>query len=301
MTLLFILGVVLLGVAASLAVKAATLSNLRVAAQLREIQKYGFGPDMAPETPVPTTLHARLPERVGRAAIQSLPSIKPIERRELMSAGIYGLTAESLHGYRVLGALGLPLLILGLGILGGSLSSVVVLLAVAMGIAAWFLPAAHVRKRAQRRLDQIDRDLPDLIDVLTVTVEAGLGFAGSLQLVADRFDGPLGDELRLTLHEQMMGLSTQAALNKMQERCDTPSVRSFVRAVMQGESLGISIGSLLRNVASETRKRRCALAREQAQRAPLKLMFPLIFMIFPAMLLVLMFPAAYNIIHVLGG
>ncbi len=300
MTLLFILGLALFGVAASLAVRAATSSNLRVGAQLREIQKYGFGPDVAPETPVPSMLHARLAEWVGRAVIERLRSIKPIERRELMSAGIYGLTRESLHGYRILGALGLPALILGLGILGGSLSSMMVLLGGAIGIAAWFLPAAHVRKRAQRRLNQIDRDLPDLIDVLTVTVEAGLGFAGSLQLVADRFDGPLGDELRLTLQEQAMGLSTQAALNKMRERCDTPSVRSFVRAVLQGESLGVSIGILLRNVASEARKRRRALAREQAQRAPLKLVFPLVFFLFPAMLLVLMFPAAYNIIHVLG-
>jgi tight adherence protein C len=301
MTLLFILGVVLLGVAASLALRAATSSNLRVAAQLREIEKYGFGSDTAPETPIPSILQPRLPEQVGRAAVGRLSSIKPIERRELMSAGIYGLTAESLHGYRVLGALGLPLLTLGLGVLGGSLSPVVVLLGVAMGIAAWFLPAAHVRKKAQRRLDQIDRHLPDLIDVLTVTIEAGLGFAGSLQLVADRFDGPLGDELRLTLQEQTMGLSTQAALSKMRERCDTPSVRAFVRAVLQGESLGVSIATLLRNVATETRKRRRALAREEAQRAPLKLLFPLIFLIFPAMLIVLMFPAAYNIIHALGG
>jgi tight adherence protein C len=301
MTLLFIFGMVLLGVAASLALKAATSSNRRVAVQLREIEKYGFGPDTAPETPMPSMLQPRLPERIGRAAIQSLPSIKPIERRELMSAGIYGLTAESLHGYRILGALGLPLLILGLGILGGSLSSMIVLLGVAMGIAAWFLPAAHVRKRAQHRLNQIDRDLPDLIDVLTVTIEAGLGFAGSLQLVADRFDGPLGDELRLTLQEQTMGRSTQAALSKMRERCDSPSVRAFVRAVLQGESLGVSIASLLRNVASETRKRRRALAREAAQRAPLKLMFPLVFLIFPAMFIVLMFPAAYNIVHVFGG
>jgi tight adherence protein C len=291
---------VLLGVAAALALKAATSSDFRVGAQLQGIQQYGFGSEVQAETEVPTTLRPRLAERIGRAAIASVPSIKPLHRRELLSAGIYGLTAESLHGYRILGALGLPVLILGLGSLGGSLSSVIVLLALAIGVAAWFLPAAHVRTRARRRLDQIDRDLPDLIDVLTVTIEAGLGFAGSLQLVADRFDGPLGDELRLTMQEQTMGLSTQAALNKMRDRCDTPSVRAFVRAVVQGESLGVSIAKLLRNVASETRKRRRALAREAAQRAPLKLMFPLVFLVFPAMMIVLMFPAAYNIVHVLG-
>jgi tight adherence protein C len=98
-----------------------------------------------------------------------------------------------------------------------------------------------------------------------------------------------------------MGLSTENALQNMLARCDTPSVRSFVRAIIQGDTLGVSIGSMLRNVASETRKRRRALARERAQRAPLKLLFPLVLLIFPAMLLILMFPAAYGIVHALGG
>jgi tight adherence protein C len=171
----------------------------------------------------------------------------------------------------------------------------------ASGFIAWHLPPAMVRTRGQRRLDRIDRDLPELIDVLIVTIEAGLGFGGSLQLVTGRFEGPLGDELRLTLREQTMGLSTENALQNMLARCDTPSVRSFVRAIIQGDTLGVSIGSMLRNVASETRKRRRALARERAQRAPLKLLFPLVLLIFPAMLLILMFPAAYGIVHALGG
>src|SRR6185437_2620075 len=136
--------------------------------------------------------------------------------------------------------------------------------------------------RAQRRMDQVDRDLPELIDLLTATIEAGLGFAGSLQLVAERFDGPLGQELRLTLREQNMGLSTENALNHMLERCDTPSVRAFVRAVSQGDALGVSIGAMLRNLAAETRKRRRQHANEQVQKAPVKMLFPLVFMVFPA-------------------
>jgi tight adherence protein C len=165
----------------------------------------------------------------------------------------------------------------------------------------WYLPVAMIRTRGQRRLEQVDRDLPELIDVLTATIEAGLGFGGSLQMVANRFDGPLGVELRLTLQEQTMGLSTEAALSNMLERCETPSVRSFVRAVLQGDSLGVSIGTTLRNVAADSRKRRRARARERAQRAPVKLLFPLVFLIFPALLIVLMFPTVYNIIHVLTG
>jgi tight adherence protein C len=140
-----------------------------------------------------------------------------------------------------------------------------------------------------------------LIDLLLATIEAGLGFAGSLQLVADRFDGPLGQELRLTLHEQSMGLSTERALSNLLERCDTPSVRAFVRAISQGESLGVSIGAMMRNLARETRKRRRQAANEKVQKAPVKMLFPLVFMIFPALLIVLLYPAIHQVLTQLAS
>jgi tight adherence protein C len=163
------------------------------------------------------------------------------------------------------------------------------------------LPATAIRRRGQRRLDRIDAALPELIDVLTATVEAGLSFASSLAMCADRFDGPLGQELRLTLREQSMGLSTNAALENMRERCDTQSVRAFVRAVSQGESLGVSIGAMMRNLASETRKRRRTVAQERIQKAPVKLLFPLIFLIFPSLMVVLLYPALHRILTVFSG
>jgi tight adherence protein C len=150
-------------------------------------------------------------------------------------------------------------------------------------------------------MDEVDRRLPELVDVLIATVEAGLGFAGSLQLVASRFDGPLGQELRLMLREQSMGLSTEQALSNLLARCDTPSVHAFARAVTQGEALGVSIGQMLRNLASEVRKRRRQALRERIMKAPVKMLFPLIFLIFPALFMVLLYPAAYNILHALGA
>ena len=122
-------------------------------------------------------------------------------------------------------------------------------------------PQIVVARRIKKRQKEILLSLPSALDLLTISVEAGLGFAGSLQLVADRFQGPLGQELRLTLHEQSMGLSTGQALENFRARCDTPSVRAFARAVSQGETLGVSIGTMMRNLASETRKRRRQLAR----------------------------------------
>ena len=170
-----------------------------------------------------------------------------------------------------------------------------------LGGLAWFGPAMLVRSRAQRRMDDVDRALPELIDVLAATMEAGLGFAGSLQLVAQRFDGPLGQELRLTLQEQRMGLSSEDALSNLVERCDTPSVRGFVRAVLQGESLGVSIAMMMRNLATEARARRRQIAQERIQKAPVKMLFPLIFLIFPALLIVLLYPAFTQVFAQLGG
>jgi tight adherence protein C len=156
------------------------------------------------------------------------------------------------------------------------------------------LPHAIVRRRGRLRLVEIDDALPDLIDLLVVTVEAGLSFAASLRLAAERVQGPLGQELRLTLQEQNLGLATNEALENLLTRVDTPSLRSFVRSVLQGETLGVSIGLILRNIANDMRKRRRASAEERAHKAPVKMLFPLILFIFPAMFVVILVPAVFS-------
>jgi tight adherence protein C len=133
------------------------------------------------------------------------------------------------------------------------------------------------------------------------TVEAGVGFSGSLQMAARRMHGPLGEELRLTLQEQDMGLSTEEALSNLLERADTPAMRTFVRAIIQGESLGVSIGKIMRDLATEMRKRRRQKAEERAAKAPTKMLFPLAFLIFPALFVVLLGPAVMAIFHSFKG
>jgi tight adherence protein C len=203
---------------------------------------------------------------------------------------------RTLLGYRVLAAIVFPVLILLLG----SASGLAVVLALAMIGLGWMLPLMVVRRRARLRIDRIDRALPDLVDLLVVTVEAGLGFSGSLRVAADQFAGPLSDELRLTLQEQAMGLAMSDALVHLLRRADTPSMRSFVRSVIQGESLGVSTGTIMRNIAVEMRKRRRKAAEERAQKAPIKLLFPLVFLIFPTMFIVLL-PAVFSLQSALGG
>jgi tight adherence protein C len=303
MVFLIFIGVVLIAVTTGLLARAFALPRLRMGTQLRQIETYGFNAVSeaalpAPRPPLGARLN-RLAERVGRST-QGSGWRAPVEGRSLRAAGVYSVTPEAFHGYRVTAAVVIP----GFLVLVSVLSPVTLAKLLEIGIAfwaTWFLPAAIVRSRAQRRMDEIDRSLPELIDVLTATMEAGLGFAGSLQLVAERFSGPLGQELRLTFQEQRMGLSTEQALSHLLDRCDTPSVRAFVRAVIQGESLGVSVATMMRNLAGETRKRRRHNAHTRIQKAPVKMLFPLVFLIFPALLIVLLYPALTQVLQQLGG
>jgi tight adherence protein C len=301
---LLVIGLLLLSAVVALLLRALALPRLRMEGQMRQIDVYGF----SSEDPAPLSVAedrsgrlAAAAEGVGRWAMRHIAMLKPLERRDLLAAGLYERSAESVHGLRVIAAAGLPALILALKLLTGSISLLTLMTLAVLAALGWRLPAAAIKSRGQRRLDRVDAALPELIDVLTATIEAGLGFAGSLALCAKRFDGPLGEELRLTLQEQTMGLSTNAALANMRERCDTPSVRAFVRAVAQGESLGVSIGAMMRNLAIDTRKRRRASAQERIQKAPVKMLFPLVFLIFPALLIVLLYPAIHNVLTSLNG
>jgi tight adherence protein C len=303
MAALFVIALLLLGVAIALVIRAVALAHVRMATHLRQIESYGFDSGLPGEEPITARpplgwgVNA-LAERVGRYATARVGILRPVTTRELAAAGVYTVSPDAFHGYRLLAATSLPALVLAVAVARGGGGALAILLAALLAAASWVLLGGYVRRRGESRLNEIDRELPELIDVLTATLEAGLGFAGSLQLVADRFEGPLGSELKLTLQEQHMGLASGQALSNMLERCDSPAMRSFVRAVIQGETLGVSIGTMMRNLALEMRKRRRQDARERVQKAPVKMLFPLIFLIFPALLIVLLYPGVHEFLKV---
>lgn len=303
MLLLFFIGLVLVATAAWLLTRAVAMPSLRVSSQLRQIDTYGFSAAEDPvnrqRPPLRTRLNP-LAERIGRS-VGGEGILSAVSPSILRAAGVYSISPDAFQGYRVMLSVVLPGLLLMDALLGRSVSAMTLLLVPASAGICWMLPASIVKSRGQRRMDAVDRALPDLIDVLIATVEAGLGLAGSLRMVADRFDGPLGQELRLMRDEQNMGLSAEQALSNLVERCDTPSIRAFVRAASQGESLGVSIGTMLRNLASEVRRRRRQTAREKIMKAPVKMLFPLVLLMLPALFIVLLYPAASSILHALGG
>ena len=170
-----------------------------------------------------------------------------------------------------------------------------------MTLMGWFLPTVVVQRRARLRLEQIDREVPELVDLLVTTVEAGVGFAAALQLASRSIEGPLGQELRLALREQSLGLTPEEALRNLSVRVESPATRAFTQALVQGESLGVSIGAILRNLAIDMRKRRRQAAEERAQKTPTKILFPLIALILPAMFIVTLGPVIMEALSFLSS
>ena len=301
MTLVLLIGLLLSGLAVALGVRAAVLPRLRSAERMAAIQAYGFGADAAaigPPVQPPSPL-VGLADMLGGPVLRRVPGLKPKDLQVLLlRAGLYKTAQETFVGYRALSIAGSATLGFWFATSGSALGLVGGILLV---VAGYWGPLSVLRIRGDRRIAQVDYDLPELIDVLIVTVEAGIAFNGALQLAAQRFHGPLAAELGLTLQEQRMGLNAHQSLANMLERCDTPSMRSFVRSILQGESLGVSIGDILRNLAQESRQRRRQFAEERAQKAPIKLLFPLIFLIMPAIFLILLYPALTSILDTLGG
>ena len=280
------------GAAVALAFRAAAMPRIAAAARVAEMQTYGFAGDGAAEVAPDRRLVESLATGVGRIAARVSSRFKEAEiRNKLMAAGLYTTAPMTFLGYRVLSATLAFVAMLWVVSAGDTSGIGAIAFPVLAGVTGWVVPMTLVRRRAERRLDQVESDLPELIDLLVVTVEAGLALNRSLQVAAERFHGPLRDELRFSLQQQQMGLSTNAALTNMLERCETPSMRSFVRSIIQGERLGVSMGTILRNLATETRKRRRARAEERAHKAPVKMLFPLVLLMFPSMFIVLLYPA----------
>lgn len=304
MIVLAIIGVVLLGGAIGMAAWALIIPRSQAAVRLQEIEAYGFATPAAAATLPGESEAARpltgLARRIGDLLGRYLGGATDAQvRKHLIAAGMYNTSPRTILGYRVLSAIVFTFVGLVLRALPGTAGQIAV--AALVGYTGWRVPIIMLERRAKARMNEVDLKLPDVIDQIVITLEAGIGFGSSMQLAAEQLSGPLGVELRLTLQEQRMGLSMRQTLQNLLDRADTPNVRSFVRAVSQGEALGVSIGTVMRNLAIEMRKVRRQRAEERAQKAPIKILFPLIFLIFPALGIVILGPAIIQIVHTLGS
>jgi tight adherence protein C len=191
--------------------------------------------------------------------------------------------------------LGLVGLVVG-ATFGATLAPVAGIFMVPMLAAVGFVgPDTILTFRIRARRERIRSELPDALDLLAVSVEAGLGLDGAIAKLTEHMHGALVDEFALTLGEMRIGESRPEALKKLAERVPAPEVSAFVRSVVQAEQLGISLGRILRVQAADSRLRRQAAAEERAMKAPIKMLFPTALFIFPAMFVAILGPAFLNI------
>ena len=213
-------------------------------------------------------------------------------RRQLAAAGApLGFDVEKTVLAKLLASLAGGVLGLGLVVFGAVPAGSGLLLAVAMGLAAFIVPDLWLAYLGSKRRKQIRRSLPDMLDMITISVEAGLGFDAALAKMIKNGRGPLTEEFSTMLGEVQAGLSRRDALKNMSARADVPELTSFVLSIMQAEVFGVSVKDILRTQSRELRVRRRQRAEELAQKAPVKLVFPVVLCILPATLLVIGGPA----------
>jgi len=176
------------------------------------------------------------------------------------------------------------------------LSGMLKFLVTALLLAALLLgPDAWLNRKVAERHLQLQEKLPDVLDLLTISVEAGLGFEQALDRTISAVPGALSDEFARMLGEVRAGASRSDAMRSMEQRTNVPEVRSFVLAILQADTFGVSIGRVLRAQSDEMRIKRRQLAQEKAQKAPVKMLIPMVFCVFPALFVVVIGPAIINI------
>jgi tight adherence protein C len=295
------IGLILVGFAVVTLLRALSAPTARGQSTIDQIGAYGFEGDGDTGERRGRSF-AEVAGTIGDAIASRSSSISEEGiRQRMIAAGWYTRSPHVFIGVQALISL---LLLLAWVVVGavGDLNTMLWLVGLPVAvILGWRVPSIVLDRAVKERFKQIDRSLPGLIDLLVVAVEAGMGFVAALRLTSRELDGPLAQELRLTLQEQTMGLTTAEALEGMLKRVNTPGTGAFVRAIVQGETLGVSIGTILRNLADQMRKKRKAMAEEQAQKAPIKMLFPLVFLIFPAMFVVILLPAIIAISNTLGS
>jgi len=222
-------------------------------------------------------------------------------RHKLVLAGTpRGLDADRFILIKVMLSVGVGALAIGAAVIMNA-SGVVWLAAIGATVIAFFMPDAWLSGRIQSRQNEIRRQLPDMLDMLTISIEAGLGFDQAIAKIVKLSHTALSRELARALQEIQAGSDRSEALRNLSKRTDVAELNTFITSIVQAEQLGIPIGQVLRTQAKEMRLIRRQRAEEQAQKTPVKIVFPLILCILPATLIVIVGPAAVSIGAVFGA
>ena len=246
-----------------------------------------------------------LARALGSIALRFTPqsALQSAQKNLELAGRPNGLEASTYVALRFVTAIGL-----GLGTFfllkiapNEGLRSKALLLMLVFGILGYFMPELWLRSKINKRQDAILKAMPDALDLLTICVGAGLGFDAAMQKVVEKWDNELAFEFGRVLREVQLGKTRREALRDMADRVGVPEMTSFVAAIIQSEQLGVSLGKVLQIQADNMRVKRRQRAQEAAQKAPVKMLFPLVFLVLPALFIVLLGPAAMIVIQMFVG
>ncbi len=282
------------------------IERRRVSRTLRALPASELGPDDLRSRTLAIPVADRLLRPLGQRLTNTVRRMTPVAQLERFDAKLTragrpaGWDPARLAAIRLVGRVLLPVLVyFGTRSIGLSTAQALVL-ALFAGLAMHLGPDALLDNMIGKRQDEIQRGLPDTIDLLTITVEAGLGFDSALDRVARSTEGPLGQELRRTVRDMQLGRPRAEALRGWADRVNLPELRTLVSSLIQAEEFGITMGDVLRSQATELRERRRQRAEEHAQKMPVKILLPLIFLILPSMFVVLVGPGVLDLVEALG-
>ena len=252
-------------------------------------------------------LSRSLTQRLVLPALRSLGAIarrmttedmrKRLDRNLLLAGSPKGWDAERVLTVRFFVGLIVPLLFLALSALTGKLDTLVMVGSGLVFYIGWFGPPSLLSARASRRRDNIRRELPDTMDLLTISVEAGLGFDAAVGQCITNIRGTLSDELSRVMQEMQLGVARSQAFRNLDTRTDVDELKSFVLAMIQADQFGISVSRVLRAQAGQLRVRRRQRAEEKAMKLPVKMIFPLILCIMPSLFVVIIGPGVVRIVQ----
>ncbi|HHU90927.1 MAG TPA: type II secretion system F family protein [Clostridiaceae bacterium] len=258
--------------------------------------------DSMPEDELSTSFKERIIkpvlEGVGKAVLRLAPKemIAGMESKIIMAGKPYNWGVKNWLGIQAFMILGLPVLILLLYIQFRMDVSDLILIIFASALIGLLFPNMLLNTKIRKRQSEISKSLPDIMDLLTVSVEAGLTFDSALSKVVEKMPGPLAREFETVLQEIKVGKTKKEALYQMSDRIGIQDLRSFVGAVVQADQLGVSLGRVLRLQSEQIRQNRKQRISEKAMKAPIKMLIPMVVFIFPVIFIVLLGPVVINLI-----
>ena len=276
-----------------------TVQQRDVALTVRKAKRYGTRNQREIETrrSLNDRLVGPLSNQVAAVVMRFLPRTDPAQiQSRLLAAGLGRSMTPQMY-LAIKGAVvGFSVLLGLMALIAGTAAPIIAILLIVGGAALGIIgPDFYINSRIRARGVTMQAELPNVLDLLCVSVEAGLGFDSALVKLSERMQGPLVDEFSLVLHEMRIGESRAAALRNLSERADVPEVSQFCRALIQADQLGIALSRILRVQSHDMRIKRQLAAEEKAMKAPVKMLFPTVIFIFPAMFVVALGPAMLDL------